>query len=438
MKRWCEFSTVLVLVATAAKLWGAPPEPVQKPLQLLGLGTAINQGFTNLTNFGVTPFLAYYGVFQGNPVGGIRQRSAYSHLILFGATLNFDKLLGIPGGSLMISGADATGKNLSDDIGNINPVSEAFVTPLTVLFYELYWKQLLLEDKLELYIGRMTAADQFAAVPAFALQVSGGINGNPTSLFENAPFTSSPNATWGASAKIYATKEIYAEAGIYQATERIFKLGYHGLNFAINENDGELVMGQVGWEPTFFKIPEKTWFDKNGDITVVDATLGLPGNYIFGGYYSNFKFRELDGTKIKHNAYGFYAMGQQMLWRSLANPYVNFSVWGGLTFSPQQDISLLPLMGFAGTIWQGVFPRRDRDQLLFTYLLSSFSRNYADFVVAMGGKRPTAEHVLEAGYAIYINDYYTIQPDLQYIIRPNGKDAVRNSVVIGIQFVASF
>jgi len=52
--------------------------------------------------------------------------SDYSHLLLFGATLNFDKLLGIPGGSLMISGAEATGKNLSDYVGNINAVSEAF------------------------------------------------------------------------------------------------------------------------------------------------------------------------------------------------------------------------------------------------------------------------------------------------------------------------
>ena len=438
MKRWCEFSAVLLLSATAARLFAASPEPVQKPVQPLGLGPAINQGFTTLTNLGVTPFLAYYGVFQGNPVGGIQQRSAYSHLLLFGATLNFDKLLGIPGSSLMISGAEATGKNLSDYVGNINAVSEAFVTPLTVLFYELYWKQILFDDKLEFYVGRMTAADQFASVPAFGLQVSGGINYNPTSLFTNAPFTSSPNAIWAASAKLHTTKDIYAEAGIYQATDRIFKLGYHGLNFAINPNDGELVMGQIGWEPTFLKIPESISFDKTGNKTVLDGTLGLPGDYIFGGYYSNFRFPELNRSKIQHNAYGFYAMGQQMLWRSLADPHTNFSVWGGLTFSPQQDISLLPLMGFTGTIWQGVVPRRDRDQLLLTYLVSSFSRNYADFVVAMGRRRPTAEHVLESGYAIYLNDYCTIQPDVQYVIRPNGKDSVKNSLVIGIQFVASF
>jgi porin len=56
----------------------------------------------------------------------------------------------------------------------------------------------------------------------------------------------------------------------------------------------------------------------------------------------------------------------------------------------------------------------------------------------MGGKRPTNEHVLEAGYAIYITDYYTIQPDIQYVIRPNGAGDIRNSLVLGIQLGASF
>jgi porin len=438
MKRWCELSAFFVLVATATRLFGAPPGPVQLPVPTLGLGTAINQEFTKLTKFGITPFLAYYGVFQGNPVGGIQQRTAYSHLLLFGVELNFNKLICLPGASLTISGAEAIGKNLSDDIGNINTVSEAFVTPLTVLFYELYWKQMLLDDKLELRLGRMTAADQFASVPAFGLQVSGGINGNPTSILVNAPFTVLPNATWAASAKIHVTKEVYAEAGVYQASERLGKIGYHGLNFAINGDDGGLIMGQVGWEPSFFKTAGTTSFDKNGKKTVAEGTLGLPGNYILGGYYSNFKFPELNGSNIQTNAFGFYAMGQQMVWRSVVDPHTNFSLWGGLTFSPQQNISLLPLMGFAGTIWQGVIPRRDRDQLLLTYLVSCFSRNYADAIVAMGGKRPTAEHVLEAGYAIYITDNYTIQPDIQYIIRPNGANDVKNSLVLGIQFVANF
>ena len=437
MKR-CFGVLMFIIGAAASRLDATPPAPIQQPIPTLGLGTAVDQEFEKLTNFGITPFIAYYGVFQGNPVGGIQQQTAYSHLLLFGATLNFDKLVEIPGGFLIVSGAEAIGKDLSDNIGNINTVSEAFATPLTVLFYELYWKQTLFDDKLELRFGRMTAADQFASVPAFGLQVSGGINGNPTSIFINSPFTSSPNATWAASAKIKVTNDIYAEAGTYLASKNLEKIGYHGLYFAINEDDGELVMAQVGWEPTFFKIPATTSLDKNGEKTVVEANLGLPGTYILGGYYSNFKFPELNGTNIQTNAYGFYAVGQQMLWRNAADPNTSFSLWGGLTYSPQQDIALLPLMGFAGTIWQGVIPRRDRDQLLLTYLVSGFSRDYADAVVAIGGQRPTAEQVLEVSYAIYLTANYTIQPDIQYIIRPNGTNEVKNSVVLGVQFTANF
>jgi porin len=426
----------LFLSLAPVRLVAAPPEPIQKPVKLLGLGENVDQEFANLTGIGITPSLTYYGVFQGNPVGGVQQRTAYSQLILFGVELNFEKLVGLRGGSLTISGAQVAGENLSSYIGNINTVSEAFATPDTVLFYQLYWKQLLLGDKLELRLGRMTAADQFASVPAFGLQVSGGINSNPTSLFVNAPFRSAPNASWAASAKIEATNDLYVEGGIYQASQRLDKAAYHGLNFSIGANDGELTMGQIGWTPSFFATSEKPTFTESGNN--LPGMSGLPGSYVLGGYYSNFEFPELNGSAIQHSAYGFYAMGQQMLWRSPIDPFKNFSVWAGLTFSPQEDISQLPLMGFAGLIWQGIVPGRDRDQLLLTYLASDFSRSATVSVVGHGSHRPTVEHVLEAGYAIFISNNYTIQPDIQYIVRPNGVSAVRNSLVIGIQLIASY
>jgi porin len=426
----------LVLLVAAVRLVAAPPEPIQKPVKLLGLGENVDREFAKLTDIGITPSLTYYGVFQGNPVGGIQQRTAYSQLILFGVELNFEKLVGLPGGSLTISGAQAMGENLSGYIGNINTVSDAFATPNTALFYQLYWKQMLFGEKLELRLGRMTAADQFASVPAFALQVNGGINSNPTSLFVNAPFHSAPNASWAASTKIQATNEFSVEGGIYQASQRLDNAGYHGLDFSIRANDGELAMVQIGWTPSFFAVSETPPFAESGNKS--PARVGLPGIYLLGGYYSNFKFPELNGSKVQHSAYGFYAMGQQMLWRSLADPFTNFSVWAGLTFSPQEDISLLPLMGFAGTTWQGLVPGRDRDQLLLTYLASDFSRNHTVSVVGHGGHRPTVEHVLEAGYAIYISDNYMVQPDIQYVVRPNGVSNIRNSLVIGIQFIASY
>lgn len=63
--------------------------------------------------------------------------------------------------------------------------------------------------------------------------------------------------------------------------------------------------------------------------------------------------------------------------------------------------------------------------------------SFTHSVASLGGN-PTAEHVLEVSYAIYLTNNYTIQPDIQYVIRPNGTDAVKNSLVIGIQFLANF
>ena len=54
-----KLSGFLVLLFTAARLAAAPPEPVQKPIKLLGLGTGIDQEFAKLTDLGITPFLSY-------------------------------------------------------------------------------------------------------------------------------------------------------------------------------------------------------------------------------------------------------------------------------------------------------------------------------------------------------------------------------------------
>jgi hypothetical protein len=93
------YAGFLVLLVTAVRLVAVPPEAIQKPVKLLGLGPEVDREFATLTDIGITPSLTYVGVFQGNPVGGIQQRTAYSHLILASVELNFEKLIGLPGGT---------------------------------------------------------------------------------------------------------------------------------------------------------------------------------------------------------------------------------------------------------------------------------------------------------------------------------------------------
>ncbi|MEI6072930.1 MAG: carbohydrate porin [Verrucomicrobiae bacterium] len=395
------------------------------PFDLLAKGQAALQ-----KEAGILLYFDYYGVFLGNPTGGLDQSVGYSHEIVIGGHFDLDKMIGWKGAVLTASFADGTGHNLSQNIGNYFTVSESYVENTGVLF-DLYLTQKLFDDKLDLRIGRMSTGQFFATLPAFGLQVNGGINGNPNNLFSNAPFHAGITATNAAMIKYKPTKESYVSTGIFQATPRLGVYAYHGADFSIRQSDGILMMFEGGWKPTF---GASKGLSKDKEVV---ANPGLPGIYKVGGYWSNYTFDQFSGGQIA-NAYGFYAMGQQMVWRSSKEANDNFSLWGGVVYSPQTNISSNPFMGMAGTIWQGLIPGRDQDQWLTCFLISNYSRSYANSPSNPGTTTPTYEAVLETSYVIQLNKYISIQPDIQYVIRPNGYGNIPNALVIGLQSVISF
>lgn len=156
---------------------------------------------------GVRLYFDYYGDFLANPTGGLSQSVGYSHKIVFGGHFDLDKIMGWKGAVLTASFAEGAGYNLSNNVGNYFIVSESYVQDTGVLF-NLYLTQKLLDDTLDLRIGRMSAGQMFANLPAFGLQVNGGINGNPNNFFNNAPFHAGITATNAAMIKYKPTKEI--------------------------------------------------------------------------------------------------------------------------------------------------------------------------------------------------------------------------------------
>ncbi len=357
---------------------------------------------------GVLPFFNYWGVFQGNPVGGNSQTTAYSQEMLFGATFDMEKLAGWQGASFRISGADNAGRNLSETIGNVFTVSQSAVTP-TAMFCEMYYKQTLFNNTLEFQIGRLSASDQFCVLPAFGLQVNGGINGTPMSLLLNSNFTNAPNATWAATAKFSPSPDLSVSSGIYQASTRIGQLAYHGLDFSIRPGDGILILSEIGWTPTGTK---------------------LAATYKVGGYFS---ILPAQGFTEQN---GFYLIGQQTLWQSPQNAQHTFSLWGGITFSPQYQAAQMPVMGFGGAVWQGLVPGRDQDQFLCTWMTGGFSSAYADSKSQAGQARPRAETLFDFSYICNLTANIFIQPDIQCILQPGGTGPA--TLVLGAQLGCNF
>jgi porin len=381
---------------------------------------------------GIEFFIDYYGVFQGNPIGGKAQDFAYSQYLPFG--FEWKEPLGWRGGRLRASAVSGAGRDLSSTIGNAFEVSQAW-TDNTLFLYEAYVVQKAFDDRLEVLVGRISSAEFFAGLPALNLLVTGGLNSVPIALKLNSPFTGSAEASWAAGARWLPAEETYIMAGLFQARADMGESGpYHGLDLGIGQDDGGFAVAEIGWTPNskqFTAVQEDRRFTRDRTELPGDGS-GLPGIYKLGSYFSTTAKENYPGG-WGENPFGFYLIGQQAIWeQTRGQPQApHFAVFGGATWSPPTGVTEMPWSGFLGTSWQGPLPARPADHLYAVGQIGNFSEPYASSV----GQSPAGafESVLNVGYIFKITKELSVQPDIQYIIRPGGFGQSGNALVLGLQ-----
>jgi porin len=193
----------------------------------------------------------------GNPVGGMEQGFTYTDNIAFGAKLDLEKLVGWQGATFTIAATDRNGTSLSQNyIGNQFTVQQIFGGQ-TIILTGLHLTQRLLDDKMEIKVGRFSAGDDFASSPLYWLYMNNGIDGNPQALPVNASFSAYPWASWAARVRFEPSPDWNAMFGLYQVSNKTFNRYLHGVNFSFEPTDGVMFLGQVGWTPEFFRRPVK-------------------------------------------------------------------------------------------------------------------------------------------------------------------------------------
>jgi len=402
----------------------------EEPLSLFS--QASSQMHNAVKPVGVEFFVNYFGVFQGNPVGGQSQGFAYSQYLPFG--FEWKEPLGWRGGGLRVSAVSCAGRNLSENVGNVFIASQAW-DGNTLFLYQAYFVQKAFDGRLEIGIGRVAAEQFFATLPAFDLLVTGGLNSVPVALELNSTFTGSASASWFAGARWLPMTETLITAGIFQARADLGQTGpYHGLDFGLNPNDGTFGVLEIAWMPHSEKSTaahEDRNFTRGRRELAGDGS-GLPGIYKFGAYLSNEPEVSYPGG-WGGSPFGFYAIAQQMLWEQSPSGKLpsQFSIFGGVVWSPPSGVTEMPIDAFAGTFWRGPWSARPTDHLYALWQIGTFSEPYARSV-----GQPSAgafESVLNAGYIFQITKEFSVQPDIQYIIRPGGFGQAGNALVLGMQ-----
>jgi len=371
---------------------------------------------TKLENWGLTTSIFYDVSFLGNPIGGENQAFRYAGLMDAFLEFDLEKILNIKRTKFVISGSWASGKSLSDeDIGNFFTVSAFFSgeTANSAIFnidtfrlYQLYIESDLIEDKLNVAIGRLGIGDDFSSSELYENYLNTAINSHPISFdYNDLAFFSDPLASWAVRLRVHPREDFYIMAGVYNANPELGLDNSRGVDFSFKE--GVIIAGEIGYK-----------------LNQLESSAGLPGNYKFGMFYDTGEFPILsDDTDSRNGNTGMYWLIDQMVYRESPEGDQGLTPWAAFTINFPAEVNLFPFFASGGLIYEGLFATRDYDTTSVGFAYGYLNKDLED---------SDYELMLELTHIFKMNAWLNIQPDIQYIIHPGGSNEIPNALVIGM------
>ncbi len=353
----------------------------------------------------------------GNPTGGMHRGGAYDGATLLSLQADLDDMIGWTGASLLLVGGELRGHGLSGHaIGNLMTVSTIEVQPETRLF-DLTVEQSLADGALSLRAGQMAAAEEFFTTryavaflnSSFAWPVIAGAD-----LPGEDPAT--PLSTPGA--RLRVTEDTLSwQAGIFAGAANALS-GPPEARAAESTGDGALLISEAAWQ------------------FAAGAAGTLPGTLKLGGWYHTAEFDDLhldrygqpllvagDRPRRHQGDWGAYAVAEMLVWRvpDSADRGIGAFLRGG---TAPGDRNLISSYLDAGLIFKGP-PGRPADLVGLGVAWAGIGRAArqldGDWQALLGDyPRRDGETALELTWQLPLAPWWTLQPDLQWIVHPGG------------------
>jgi porin len=379
-----------------------------------------------LEESGITPRLILITDVAGNPKGGRSQGATQASSVELSLFFDLDRIARLKGGSVFASFSQRWGTRLSSEyIGNVFSTQQVYGFE-TFRVIDVSYQQKLLNDRVELRLGRFPQTDDFIVSFYNYGLMSNAFCGNPFGILLDAPGMQAYLGTWAALAKLKPTKRGYVMGGVYNGDPAMRQNKYHGVNLSF---DGPLfVMAEVGYQ-----------------INGLPGDSRRLGNYKVGGWYDHSKLTVFQtGTKSR-GSWGYYGLFDQVL-IPFGSPssHRGLGVFGSVTVAPDSHVQQLPLYFTAGLSARGLFAGRPRDAVTFGIASAYFSKELQQaqqkgLLLGPDGGVQDNETIIEMTYRFdFRKSAFFFQPDFQYIIQPGGTSRLNNAVVLGSQIGFNF
>lgn len=373
----------------------------------------------------------YLYVFTGGGNTGGRARSTFDEELKFLVSLDFERMLGIPGLSANADVRWRDGENANKFAGaspgfNPSPIQTGKNWRMGQAY--LTWRSgdlLPVRDMVTLSGGWQAPYNFFGVQPLSKFFTNNVIVANKGVGLSGIPWSSSFEA-WGGFLKVKPTDWAYTQAGLYMAIPGATATANHGLYFqgaSPAGSNGLFFLSEAGVTPTFGESK-------------------LDGKYAVGFLYFGIENTSFYGATYDQR-WDLYFQADQRLYREprtengKLNPQgLTWINW--FNYSPKYN-SNVPFYFHTGLVYEGLIPGRENDQLGTAFALGNYSYNR---IVARREEgltvQDTYEAVVEIDYKIAINRFIYTKPFWQYIIRPNADGLVPNANVFGVEFNVKF
>ncbi|MGC9196234.1 MAG: carbohydrate porin [Syntrophobacteraceae bacterium] len=412
-----------------------------------------------LGHYGITFALSETSEVLGNVTGGLKLGWDYEGATIMSLSMDTSKAFGWKGGTFFASALQLHGRGLSADyLDNINTVS-GIEAERTTRLWELWYQQSFAGGKADIKVGQVGIDQEFI--------VSQG-----ASLYLNAMMG------W----PVLPASDLYAGGPAFPLSSPAVRLRYQP------EDSVTMLVG------VFDDNPPGGAFDDDSQLRGSEASgtrfnmatgalciaemqyainppapggksTGLAGTYKLGAWYDSGRFPDQRFTasglslvdpegngiaRMVNNNYSIYGVADQAIWRQEGGARM-VSVFGRLMGAPG-DENLIDWSLNAGINVTGLLPGRPNDVCGLGYGWAHISGAAADLdrdtSFYSGAPYPVrgTESFIELTYQCQITPWWTIQPDLQYIMDPGGgvlnpmhpSGLIANELVMGLRTVINF
>ncbi|MHC4444979.1 MAG: carbohydrate porin [Planctomycetota bacterium] len=364
---------------------------------------------SNLESSGVRLNLYYQSQYQQNFRGGLDTHNGhrFSGSYDLALELDFEKMGLVQGGSFFIKAKGNYSDGINPDkVGALNNTNADAVDDLPIYVRKWWYRQRLLDDKIELRLGRFTTRKDIVDIGIYARHEDVDFMNLSSSRNTTIPHRNGI----GAVLIVLPVEWLYFTTAAVGANARRTRTGF---DTAFHDKPGYIGYWELGCIPK--------WQTVKGP---------MPGKYRIGFWYDATRKSVFRNDRTRSGDLGIYVGLDQMIYKENDDPSDSQGLGAFARYGhASRDVNEISDYWQVGASYQGLVPGLDQDVSGFSVSQSILSREVRDHV----NKNADQETVYEWYYRWIVAPWLNISPNLQIITNPGGDKGDRNALVGGLR-----